>query len=132
MTLVLELPPDIESRVLQAAEAEGLDTSAYVGRKMASLMPFFAAPVSMTNKELVEEINRGFSEAFWERFRALVRLRQSGKMTTSEQEEAIRMTDQTEERAAERLQCLVELSARTGKSVDQLMAEMGIRPVQVD
>ena len=132
MTLVLELPPDIESRVLQAAEAEGLDTSVYMGREMALRMPFLTAPVSMTEKELVEEINRGFPEAFWERFRVLVRRRQSGTMTVSEQEEAIGMTDKTEARAADRLQCLVELSGRTGKSVDQLMAEMGIRPVQVD
>lgn len=132
MTLVLELPPDMEAHVLQAVKDEGLDTSVYMGREMALHMPFLAAPASMTDKELIEEINQGFPEAFWERFRTLVRRRKAGKMTVAEQEEAIRMTDRTEARAADRLQCLVELSGRTGKSVNRLMTEMGIRPVQVD
>ena len=42
------------------------------------------------------------------------------------------MPDQTQARAVERLQCLLELSERHGKSVDDLMTEMGIRPVLVE
>lgn len=116
----------------EAAEAEGMDTAAYVRETMAARLPFPAAPASMTERELLEEINKGFSEAFWERFRVLVRRREAGTMTVSEQQEAIRMSDRTEARAVERLQCLIELSKRRGKSVHQLMTEMGIHPVRVD
>jgi len=42
------------------------------------------------------------------------------------------MSDRTEARSVERLQCLLELSKRRGKSVQGLMAEMGIRPVSLD
>lgn len=80
----------------------------------------------------MEEISRGFSEAFWEEFRVLVRRRQAETMTPAEQEEAIRMSDRTEARSVERLQCLLELSTRRGKSVDDLMTEMGICPVSLD
>lgn len=132
MTVVLELPLEVESRVHEAAEAKGLDTATYVSEALAALLPFPAAPASMTERELVEEINRGFPEPFWERFRALVRLRQAGTMTDAEQQEAIRMSDRTEARSAERLRYLIELSVRRGRSVDQLMTEMGIRPVRVD
>lgn len=132
MTVVLDLPPQVESRMREAAEAEGVDTSTYVSGAMAALLPFPAAPASMTERELVEETNRGFSEAFWERFRTLVRRRQAETMTREEQQEAIRMTDQTEARAVERLQCLIELAKRRDTSVRQLMTEMGIRPVRVD
>lgn len=132
MTLLVDLPPEIEARVHEAAEAEGVDMSAYVREAMSASHPFPAAPASMTEKELVEEINRGFSEAFWERFRYLVRRRQAETMTPAEQQEAIRMSDRTEARFVERLQCLLELSVRRGKSVQELMAEMGIRPVSLD
>ena len=129
MTLVLELPPELESRVQAAAEAEGLDMAAYVRETVQARLPFHLAPSAMTERELVEEINKGFSEAFWERFRVLVRLREAGTMTDSEQREAIQMSDRTEARSVERLECLLELSSRRGKTVRQLMAEMGIGPV---
>jgi len=132
MTVVLDLPPEVEARMREAAESWGVDTATYVRETMAAHLPFPAAPVSMTERELLEEINKGFSEAFWERFRALVRRREAGTMTGEEQQEAFHMTDRTEARSAERLQCLVELSARRGRSVRQLMTEMGIRPVRVD
>lgn len=86
----------------------------------------------MTERDLVEEVNRGFSEEFWDRFRQLVAKRRAETMTLEEQQEAIDMTDQAEARAVERLQSLLELSARRGRSVRQLMTEMGIRPVRVD
>ena len=132
MTLLVDLPPKIKARVLEAAEAEGVDTAASVREAMAASHPFPAAPASMTEKELAEEISRGFSEAFWERFRYLVRRRRAETMTPAEQQEAIRMSDRTEARDAERLQCLLELSERRGKSVQELMTEMSIRPVSLD
>ncbi len=132
MTLLVDLPPEIEARVHEAAEAEGVDITAYVREAMAASHPFPAAPALMTEKELVEEINRGFSQAFWERFRYLVRRRQAETMTPAEQKEAISMSDRTEARSVERLQCLIELSKRRGKSVRALMVEMGVRPVSLD
>ena len=80
----------------------------------------------------MEEISRGFSEAFWERFRVLVRRRQAETMAPAQQEEAIRMSDRTENRDAGRLYYSIELSERRGKSVDDLMTEMGIRSVSLD
>lgn len=132
MPLLVDLPPEIEARVHEAAEAEGMDAATYVRETITALLPFPAPTASMTEKELVEEINRGFSEAFWERFRVLVRRREAGTMTSAEQQEAISMSDRTEARAVERLQCLLELSERRGKSVQELMTEMGVRPVSLD
>ncbi len=132
MTLLVDLPPEIEARVHEAAEAEGIDTAAYVREVMTASHPFPAAPASMTEKEPVEEINRGFSEAFWDRFRYLVARRQAETMTPAEQKEAISMSDRTENWDAERLQCLLELSQRRGKSVQELMTEMGVRPVSLN
>lgn len=132
MTLVVNLTPEIESKVREAAEAEGMDAVTYVRETITARLPFPVPTASMTEKELVEEINRGFSEAFWERFRVLVRRREAETMTPAEQQEAISMSDRTEARSVERLQCLLELSARRGKSVQKLITEMGIRPVSLD
>ena len=132
MTLLVDLPTEIEARVHEAAEAQRIDPAAYVRETLTASHPFPTAPASMTEKELLEEINRGFSEAFWERFRHLVRRRRAETVTLAEQQEAIRMFDRTEARSVERLRCLLELSSRRGKSVDELMTELGIRPVSLD
>ena len=132
MTVVLDLPPEMESKMYEVAQAEGLDVPTLVRETMAARLREYNPARRLTERELVEQINRGFSEEFWARFRELVAKRRAETMTPEEQQEAIGMTDRTEARAVERLQCLLELSARRGRSVQQLMTEMGIRPVRVD
>ena len=132
MTVVLDLPPEMESKMHEVAQAEGLDVPTLVRETMAARLREYNPARGLTERELVEQINRGFSEEFWARFRELVAKRRAETMTPEEQQEAIGMTDRTEARAVERLQCLLELSARRGRSVQQLMTEMGIRPVRVD
>ena len=64
MTVVLDLPPEMERKMQEVAQAEGLDVPALVRETMAARLPFPVAPASMTDRQLLEEINRGFSEEF--------------------------------------------------------------------
>lgn len=132
MTVVLDLPPEVEARIYEAAEAEGVDTATYIRKMMAAYVPFPAAPASMTERDLLEEINRGFPEAFWSRFRALVAKLNAGSLTPEEQKELTAHTDRTENRDAERLTYLIELSKRRGVTVQALMAELGLHPVSFE
>lgn len=50
MTLLVDLPPEIEARIHGAAEAEGTDAAAYVRDAMAASHPSPVAPTSMTEK----------------------------------------------------------------------------------
>lgn len=53
MTLVVNLPPEIESKVREAAEAEGMDAVTYVRETITARLPFPVPTASMTEKELV-------------------------------------------------------------------------------
>ena len=50
MTLLVDLPPEIEARMYEAAEAEGTDAAAYVRDAMAASHPFPVAPASYDGK----------------------------------------------------------------------------------
>lgn len=132
MSLVIDLPPEMETRVREAAEAEGVDISTFLQEAAASRLGPPAAPRSMTDSELLEKINEGFPETFWNRYRALVKLEKAETLTPDEQKELIGFSDRTEARDVERLIYLTELSARRHKSVQSLMKELGIRPVRVN
>jgi hypothetical protein len=125
MTLLVDLPPEIETLVQEVAQAEGLDVSALV-RETLEARP-------LTESDLLLRINRlVFPEAFWKRYRELVAQLNAGTLMPDEQADLFAHTKQTENQDAERLQCLLELSKRRGKSVQELMAEMDIRPVSLD
>ena len=130
MSIILDWPPEIEKRVLEAAEAEGVDVSTYFYETVAPrLRP--SLPEAMSDTELLAKITEGFPASFWRRFRALAARRDDGKLTPDEREELITHSDRTEFRDAERLTYLAELSRRRGVTVRALMDEMGLRPVRV-
>lgn len=86
----------------------------------------------MSETELLMKITEGFPTAFWERCRTLAARRDAETPTPDKQTELIGFSDRTEARAVERLIYLTELSVRRGQSVQDLMIELGIRPVRVD
>ena len=52
MTLLVDLLPEIEACIHEAAEAEGTDAAARVRDAMAASHPFPVAPTSMTENNL--------------------------------------------------------------------------------
>ncbi len=132
MTVVLDLPPDMELKMREVAQAEGLDVSALVRETMTARLRQYDPSRALTETELLTRINRGFPETFWNRFRDLVAKLKSGSLTLEEQKELISHTDQTENRDAERLVYLLELSKRRGMTVPALMEQLGLRPVSLD
>lgn len=126
----IELAPEIEKQVREAAEVAGVDPATFIQDAIAEKLRQnnFARP--LTEAELLERINRGFPEAFWDRYRALIALRDAETLEPEEQNELIAMTDRVEQRTAERLGYLTELSRRRGTHVRQLIAQLGLRPVQ--
>jgi hypothetical protein len=75
---------------------------------------------------LLKEINRGFSEPWWDHYHELVGKRQEGVLTPEEHRELIRLTDQVERREAKRLQALLKLAKIRKQSLAQLMKALGL------
>lgn len=132
MTVVLDLPPEMESKMQELAQAEGIDVSALVRDTMAARLREYDPARSLTERDLLTRINRGFPEAFWDRYRQLIAKRRAETMTHEEQQEAIRMSDQLEAWRVERLQYLIKLAEIRHTSVDALTEEMGLHPTPVE
>lgn len=129
MTLVLDLPPLIESQVREAAQAEGVEVSAFLREAAEAYLRRYDPARPLTEAELLARINRtGLPEAFWDRYRTLAAKRRAETLTRKEQHELIGLSDQMEARRVERLRFLVTLAEMRQISVDALIDELGLRP----
>jgi hypothetical protein len=87
-----------------------------------------APHLSQSETRLLLQINQGFPAQTQRRFDELVAKRQAETITPEELQELIQITDQIEQRDAQRLVALVELTQLRGTSLDALMATLGIAP----
>ena len=132
MTLLVDLPPEIESQVREVAQAEGLDVSALVRETLEARVRQYDPARPLTEADLLLRINRlVFPEAFWNRYRELVAKLNAGTLTPEEQADLFAHTDQTENRDAERLPYLVALANLRGVTVREVITQLGLRPVSL-
>ncbi|GAB4460341.1 MAG: hypothetical protein OHK0029_24160 [Armatimonadaceae bacterium] len=127
----IELSPALEADIREAAQDAGVDPATFIQEAVADKIRqnSFARP--LTESQLLERINAGFSEDFWNRYRHLITCRDAETLTQAEQQELVTMSDQVEVRTAERLLYLGELAKKRGITVAELMKILGIRPVPV-
>ena len=85
--------------------------------------------LSEAETRLLLKINRDLPPAARSRMNELIDKRQAGLITPSELDELIQLTDQSEGIGAERLKCLIELAALRNVTVEELMRQLGIKPV---
>lgn len=132
MTLVLELPPEMEGRVREVAQAEGVDVSALLREATEARLRQYDPARTLTEGALLARISRGFPETFWNRYRRLIARRRAETLTRKEQQELIGMSDQMEAWRVERLQYLIKLAEIRQTSLDALIQELGLRPTPVE
>jgi hypothetical protein len=82
--------------------------------------------------ELLKEINIGISAKIWEEFHALEVKRKAMILTEEEHEKLIEINDSIESANFKRLTALVELAGIRGKSLPEVMSELGISGSQFD
>jgi hypothetical protein len=132
MTITIYLPPDLEKRLRDKANAAGVAAEDIVLDAVAERLGQSATltgPVEMTEDEsqLLQGINRGLPESSWQRYHQLAAARRAETLTEPEHAELMTLTDQIELAHAERLAKLVQLARLRKVDVDDLMEELGIR-----
>ena len=132
MSITLNWPQEIERKIREVAQTEGLDVSTLVRETMEARLRQYDPSRPLTERELLARINRGFPESFWDRYRLLIAKRRAETITAEEQQEAIGMSDHLEAWRVERLQYLMKLAVIRHTSVDALMQEMGLHPTPVE
>ncbi len=129
MTLTLDIATELEHQILQEAGRKGLDAKSFVlGLLRESLASMASSGNARSESDLLEEINQGFPEEIWRRYRELVAKRQDETLSAEEHTELIAMIDRVEIANARRIECLAELANRRQVPLRELMAEMGIQP----
>ena len=88
--------------------------------------------LSEAETRLLLKINQDIPPLARRRMNGLIEKRSAGVITPDELEELIQLTEQSEEIGVERLQCLAELAALRNVTLDELMRQLGIKPVPHD
>lgn len=88
-----------------------------------------ARSISHTETQLLQKINQSVSDATWRRYRHLIMLRRQERLSEKEYEELLQISDAIEKYHAQRMESLVELATLRGQPLDQVMNDLGIKPV---
>ena len=83
MTLVVDLPPEVELRVQEAAQTQGVNISTFFYETVAPRLRPNLLP-GMSEAELLVKVREDLPEAFWKRFLVLTAKRDAETLTPSE------------------------------------------------
>ncbi len=134
MSLTINLPTNIEQQFRQEAATNGLSLDIYLQRLLQQ-----AAHISrkqpnhqqLLESDLLKKINLDISEAEWTNYRHLMGLLRAERITEKEHETLKDLGDKIETANAQRVKYLFELAELKGISVERLMKNLGIEPIEI-
>ena len=135
MSLVIELPPDVERQLNEEAARSGRNAVELAREVLLQRFGRTGARVtglSPREAELLERINEGASVEAWARYRELRDKRSAEALSPEELQELIAISDSLEEANARRLQHLTELAQLRGVALRELMDQLGIAAPQYE
>ncbi|MCW5850462.1 MAG: STAS/SEC14 domain-containing protein [Anaerolineae bacterium] len=88
-----------------------------------------APALSKAESDLLLKINEGIPKDLWDRYHTLILKRDDETLGPDEYAELLTLSDQVEEYNAQRIGYLVELARLRGVSLDKLMSDLGIHPI---
>lgn len=133
MTIVLELPTELEKRLNEEASRRGQPTDQFVVGLLQSRLRLedeISASESFGDAaKILERINEtGMSEAEWQQFDRLTQKREAEELSPAEHQQLLEFSERLESHSAQRLRYLYELSKLTQKPVRQLLQELELQP----
>lgn len=129
MSIVLDLPQDLEQKLRATASAAGQNVDAYILRLLENNVQNQPSQEKSKTIALLQLINRGLLPEVWSRFHSLVQKREDHTITDTELAELIELTDSIDLAHAQRMEALVELAVLKNKPLEVLMDELGVGPV---
>ncbi len=130
MTLTIELKPETQARLQQAATLSGMPVPEFTQRFLDEQLPATNAnlPTSAPAEDshFLLKINEGLPENTWLRYRELVGKRQAETLTEIEHQELMILTRQVEADSATRIVNLAALAKVRNVSLDVVKTQLGI------
>lgn len=134
MSLTINLPATIEQQFRQEAATNGLSLDTYLLRVLqqaANISRKQSNSKQLSESELLQKINLDISEADWINYRHLIGLMRAENITEKEHETLTVLGDKIEIANAKRVKYLFELAELRGVSVEKLMHNLGIEPIEI-
>lgn len=134
MALTINLPQTLEQQLRQEAASKGMSLDRYflhLLKQAASVSQSKETSKQLSETDLLKKINLGISEAEWLDYRHLIGLRRSEKLTEQEHEALITLSDKIENAHAKRMEYLWALAQLRGVSLDKIMTDLGIKPIEI-
>ena len=135
MTMILNIAPDLETQVRQAAEKAGVTPDAYVANLLERHLRSpgsEASNLSETETRLLQQINLGLSQSTWQHYHELIKKRRAETLTPDEHKHLIEITNKLEIANAHRMSALVKLAQHRQIPLEALMDELGIKAPPYD
>ena len=109
------------------------DELASLTEKIVALRATHAAPhIGQSETDLLLEINRDIPTETRHRYKELIAKRQAETLTSAEYAELISLSNQVEQREAERVAALADLARLRHTSLPELMKDLGIQAPAYD
>lgn len=89
-------------------------------------------PTILSEDELIQLVRTAYSEDLRQRYHELNAKRRDGSMTSEEHSEFLRLTDEVENRTADRVWALGQLALRRNQTLEAIMHDLGITPPACD
>ncbi len=118
------------SEILDSASRLGAEDFEKLFKKIAILhvQRSGMSAISQGEADLLEQINQGFPTAKWERLQYLDWKMETSELSEKEAAESLRLSTDYENYTVQRLQLLVKLADIRKVSLDELMAQLEIKP----
>ena len=131
MTLNLELPQAIEQQLIQEANLQGISLDNYLVQFLKRTVHKTKTKKQLSESALLKKINLDFSEAEWADYKQLIVLRRSENINEQDYQRLLFLGDKLELANAKRFKYLIELAKLRQVSLDKLMSDLGIKPVEI-
>lgn len=133
MALTINLPQTIEQKLRQDAALKGMSLDSYFLRLLKQ-MAVISQPKEtsqFSETDLLKKVNLDISEVEWANYRHLISLRRAEQLTEKEHEALIQLGDKIEDAHAKRMAYLWALAQLRGVSLDKIMQDLQIKPIEV-
>jgi hypothetical protein len=134
MTLNIELPQVIEQQLIQDAFQKGISLDHYLATVLKQVVYKSRqkkAKQHLSESALLKHINLAVTAAEWADYRHLIALRQAETISELEYARLIALGDKIEAANVQRLKYLVKLAQLRQVSLQKVMHDLGIKPVEL-
>jgi hypothetical protein len=134
MTLNIDLPQVIEQQLIQEAFQKGIPLDHYLATVLKQVVYKSRqqkAKRNLSESALLKHINLSITEVEWAEYRRLIALRNAETISAIEYTHLITLGDKIEAANVQRLKYLVKLAQFRQASLQKVMSDLGIQPVEL-